>query len=113
VLESIHRAKKSGLFTMLNYLVFPGINDREDEIEALLKLIESAGIDLIQMRNLSIDPALYWKTLGADGSGIGMKRMLDLVKQEVPRMQYGYFNRLKENFYPEGFENDWPLPALL
>ena len=98
---------------MLNYLVFPGITDREDEIESLLKLIESAGIDLIQMRNLSIDPALYWKTLGADGSGIGMKRMLDRVKQAVPRIQYGYFNRTKDNFYPEGFESDWPLSATL
>ncbi|HEY5672253.1 MAG TPA: radical SAM protein [Malonomonas sp.] len=113
VLESIHRAKSNGLYTMLNYLVFPGITDREDEIEALLKLIDSAGIDMIQMRNLSIDPLLYWKTLGANGSGIGMKRMLDRVKREVPRIQYGYFNRLKENFYPKGFESDWPLPAIL
>lgn len=113
VIESIHRAKNNGLFTMLNYLVFPGITDREDEIEALLKLINSSGIDLIQLRNLSIDPALYWKTLGASGQGIGMKRMLDQLKREVPRIQYGYFNRLKENFYPPGFATDWPLPAVL
>jgi molybdenum cofactor biosynthesis enzyme MoaA len=113
VRESIHRAKQHGLFTMLNYLVFPGITDREDEIEALLKLIEETGIDLIQMRNLSIDPLLYWSTLGAEGRGIGMKKMLDLVKQQVPRIQFGYFNRTRENFYPCGFENDWPLPAQL
>jgi pyruvate-formate lyase-activating enzyme len=113
VLESINRAKQHGLFTMLNYLVFPGITDREDEIEALLQLIEETGIDLIQMRNLSIDPLLYWSTLGAEGRGIGMKKMLDLVKQQVPRIQFGYFNRTRENFYPCGFENDWPLPAQL
>ncbi len=113
VIDSIHRAKDKGLFTMLNYLVFPGINDREDEIEALLKLINSAGIDLIQMRNLAIDPLLYWQKMGAEGYGIGMKSMLDRVKQEVPRLQYGYFNRTKENFYPAGLEEDWPLPARL
>ena len=113
VVDSIHRAKDNGLFTMLNYLVFPGISDREDEIEALLKLIDSANVDLIQMRNLAIDPLLYWRKMGADGRGIGMKKMLDRIKREVPRLQFGYFNRTKENFYPDGFENDWPLPAEL
>lgn len=113
VIDALHRAKRNGLYTMLNYLVFPGISDREDEIEKLLELVDSAGIDMIQMRNLSIDPALYWKSLEAEGHGIGMKRMLDRLKCQIPRLQFGYFNRTKENFYPQGYESDWPLPALL
>ncbi|WP_303720297.1 radical SAM protein [Malonomonas rubra] len=113
VIDSIYRAKRNGLFTMLNYLVFPGISDREDEITKLLELIDSAGIDMIQMRNLSIDPLLYWNAMGAEGSGIGMKKMLDRVKSAFPRIQFGYFNRTKENFYPDGFETDWPLPGQL
>ena len=111
--ESARRAKQHGLFTMLNYLVFPGITDREDEIDKLLELIDSIGIDLIQMRNLSIDPQLYWKAMGVEGPGIGMKEMLDQVKKQFPKIQYGYFNRTKENFYPTGYETDWPLPATL
>ncbi|MCK5825601.1 MAG: radical SAM protein [Desulfuromusa sp.] len=113
VIESARRAKQHGLFTMLNYLVFPGITDREDEIEKLLEIIDTIGIDMIQMRNLSIDPLLYWKSMGAEGSGIGMKKMLDRVKQEIPQIQYGYFNRTKDDFYPSGYETDWPLPATL
>ena len=113
VLEAARRAKRNGLFTMLNYLVFPGITDREDEIVRLLELVDSIGIDLIQMRNLSIDPLLYWKALAVNGEGIGLKRMLDRVKKTIPRIQYGYFNRTRENFYPPGFETDWPLPAVL
>ena len=113
VIESARRAKKHGLFTMLNYLVFPGITDREDEILKLLELIDAVKIDMIQMRNLSIDPLLYWKAMGAEGTGIGMKKMLDRVKREIPRIQYGYFNRTKETFFPPGFETDWPLPAAL
>jgi len=111
VLDSIQRAKDQGLFTMLNYLVFPGINDRQDEIDALLKLVDRVGIDLIQMRNLAIDPLLYWQKMGAKGQGIGIKAMLDQMKKEIPRIQYGYFNRTRENFYPTGYEADWPLPA--
>ncbi len=113
VLESARRAKQHGLFTMLNYLVFPGITDREEEIEKLLKLIETLGIDLIQMRNLCIDPTLYWNAMNVTGGGIGMKNMLDRIKKEYPKIQFGYFNRTKDNFYPDGYETDWPLPAIL
>ena len=111
VVDSIHRAKQAGLFTMLNYLVFPGLSDREDECAALLQLIDSSGLDLIQMRNLSIDPVLYWQALGIREAGMGMKQLLDRLKREVPRLQYGYFNRTRDTFYPPGFATDWPLPA--
>ena len=38
-----------------------------------------------------------------------MYRMLEKVKQTFPRIQYGYFNRTKETFYPEGLEQSWPI----
>ncbi len=109
VVESVHRAKKKGLFTMLNYLVFPGVTDRQSEIDALVQLVESAGVDLVQMRNLNIDPSLYLDALGASEQGIGMRQMLEQVKARVPGLQYGYFNRTRDNFFPEGFETHWPL----
>ncbi|HEX9874057.1 MAG TPA: radical SAM protein [Deferrimonas sp.] len=112
VMESVRRAKKAGLFTMLNYLVFPGITDREEEVESLLALVREAEVDLVQLRNLSIDPVMYWQAMGVSGEGIGMRTMMDRVKNEVPRLQYGYFNRTRENFYPEGFATDWPLPPV-
>ena len=51
--------------------------------------------------------------MGATGSGIGMVRMMVRLKRKFPHLQYGYFNRTKETFYPEGYETDWPLPARL
>lgn len=109
VIESLHRAKQAGLFTMLNYLVFPGVTDQPDEFEALAELVESAGIDLIQLRNLSIDPVMYWDALRLESEGFGMKRLLDRLKRRIPRLQFGYFNRTRETFYPPGYETDWPL----
>jgi hypothetical protein len=35
--------------------------------------------------------------------------MLERVKEAFPRIQYGYFNRTRERFYPEGFEKGWPI----
>ncbi len=47
--------------------------------------------------------------MGITGRGIGMYRMMAQVKKAFPRIQYGYFNRTKENFFPEGFETGWPI----
>lgn len=109
VKESVRLAKERGLFVMINYLVSPGLSDNADEVEALLRFIADTGVDMIQMRNLSIDPDFYNKRMGATGRGIGMYRMLERVKREFPRIQYGYYNRTRENFYPEGLEKSWPI----
>jgi pyruvate-formate lyase-activating enzyme len=109
VVEALRRAKRAGLFTMLNYLVFPGVSDQRKEVEALKSLVGDIGVDLVQMRNLSLDPTLYLDTLGVQGRGIGMIALLREVKTAFPKLQYGYFNRTKENFFPPGFETDWPI----
>ncbi len=109
VMESVRRSKSNGLYTMLNYLVFPGVTDQRAEVDALAELIDDVGIDMIQMRNLSLDPTVYWDAMEEEGEGVGMRAMLDELKGKFPKLQYGYFNRTKENFYPEGYEADWPL----
>ena len=92
------QAKGKGIYTSVNLLVFPGFTDREREIEGLVGLIKKTNLDLIQMRNLNIDPDLYLKTMGR-GEGIGISKMVNVLKSEFPSLQFGYFNRTKENFY--------------
>jgi len=98
VLDSMVQAKKKGIYTSINLLVFPGFTDREEEVEGLIKLIRKTDLDLIQMRNLNIDPDLYLKTMGK-GEGMGISKMIDILKKEFPSLQFGYFNRTKENFH--------------
>ncbi len=109
VIESVRRAKQAGLFTMLNYLVFPGVTDQPEEVAALTHLVEEIGIDLVQMRNLSIDPVIYLRAMQEESEGIGMRTMLDQIKGKIPSLQYGYFNRTRENFFPPGYQDDWPI----
>ncbi|AMV72803.1 radical SAM protein [Desulfuromonas carbonis] len=111
VLESLRRARQAGIFTMLNYLVFPGVTDSAAEVAALEEVLARGEVDLIQMRNLAIDPVLYRDALGVAGEGMGMATMLARVKGNFPEIQYGYFNRTRENFFPAGYQSDWPLPA--
>jgi pyruvate-formate lyase-activating enzyme len=109
VLRSVKTTKQAGRFTMINYLVSPGVSDAPEEVEALLKFVSETGIDMIQMRNLSIDPDYYNREMGVKGKGIGMYQLLQRLNHEFPRLQFGYYNRTRENFYPPDPEKSWPL----
>src|SRR5512146_736686 len=72
VVESVRAARERGLFTMVNYLVSPGLSDHPEEVESLLAFIETTGVDMIQLRNLSIDPDFYNRRMEVGDRGIGM-----------------------------------------
>jgi pyruvate-formate lyase-activating enzyme len=98
VMDSLVLAKEMGIYTSINLLVLPGFTDREDELEGWMRLIRRTHLDLIQMRNLNIDPDLYLKEMGG-GKGMGISEMIEILKREFPSLQFGYFNRTKETFY--------------
>lgn len=99
VTESIRVAKAHGLFVSVNLLMYPGLSDLPSEIDALVKLIGDTGIDMIQMRNLSIDPDVYARAvqLGTEPS-LGMRTWMEQVRSAHPHIQFGYFNRPKSRF---------------
>jgi hypothetical protein len=47
--------------------------------------------------------------MDATDAGIGMYRLLERIKKEFPKVQFGYFNRTRENFFPPGYEQGWPV----
>jgi len=97
VIDSLIVAKEKGIYTSINLLVFPGFTDRETELEGLIELIKRTRLNLVQMRNLNIDPDLYLDAMGG-GEGIGISKMIEILKKEFPSLQFGYFNRTKERF---------------
>jgi pyruvate-formate lyase-activating enzyme len=97
VMDSLVLAKEMGIYTSVNLLVLPGFTDREDEVEGWVELIRRTYLDLIQMRNLNIDPDLYLKEMGR-GEGMGISKMIEVLKRAFPSLQFGYFNRTKEHF---------------
>jgi len=109
VIHSLKLSKQAGRFTMINYLISPGVTDAPAEVEALKRFVADTGVDMLQLRNLSIDPDLYNQAMQVTGRGIGMYRLLTELKQEFPRLQFGYYNRTRENFFPPGFETGWPI----
>ena len=79
---------------MINYLVFPGVTDQEEEIEALSGLIKKTGVNFLHLKNLNIDPQLYLDRMPkANSPAVGMKRMVEMLRKEFPELELGYFNQ--------------------
>src|SRR5205823_2172765 len=65
----IKLSKRRGLYTALNLLTFPGVTDREGEVDALCELVSSAKVDQVQVRSLAIDPEQYLAVARGRGGG--------------------------------------------
>lgn len=93
VRRSIKAAAACGVYTSLNLLVFPGLTDREGEVEALLGLVRDSGINLVQLRNLNIDPDLLFQHLPETGDQfLGIPALIEALG-EVPGLAVGSFSR--------------------
>ncbi len=96
VKESLKRARDAGLYSSINLLSFPGMIDREREVEALLSFIKETGLRLIQLRNLNIDPEVLlprMPALDSMGRVLGVRAMIEILKREVPDVEIGNFTR--------------------
>ncbi len=94
VVESIALSREMGLYTMVNYLVFPGISDQEEELDALRALIQKTGVSFIHFKNLNIDPCFYLENMPlSDSKALGMRKMADMLREEFKDLELGYFNQ--------------------
>lgn len=98
ILESLRVVKTFGGWTSINYFVFPGMTDSAGEYEALRKLISGTGLDMIQWRNFNIDPDWYLGKIGCTDTGeaMGLKNLMQLLREEFPLLKFGYFNPPRE-----------------
>ena len=94
IIESLKVVRSFGGWTSINYFVFPGMTDTVAEYEALRKLIIDTDLCMIQWRNFNIDPDWYLGKIGVTETGetLGVKQLMDLIREEFPRLKYGYFN---------------------
>jgi len=108
IVESLKVMRSYNGWASINYFVFPGMTDCEEEYEALRKLIIDTDLSMIQWRNFNIDPDWYMGKIGAYETGdlLGVKQLQELIHEEFPHVKFGYFNpsmeRIKGN-YEEDF----------
>ena len=97
VLEGFHAARKAGLWVSVNYLTFPGVTDDMREHAAFARLLAAAKPDMIQWRNLNIDPDFYMKIVetavpAGRTSCMGISALIESLRRQFPSMRMGYFN---------------------
>ena len=97
VVQTLAVCRRHGVHTSINWLAFPGVSDREAEVAAMEALAQHVELDLIQVRNLNIDPELYLQSLGDDwhddaGAPLGMRSMMQRLRKSLPGVSFGYFN---------------------
>ena len=94
VKESIKVMKLGKKFVSLNYFILPGFTDDPQEFDAFCNLLETCQPDLIQLRNLNMDPDWYFEVVAhqPESSPIGIRNWLKYIKKYFPKLQFGYFN---------------------
>jgi pyruvate-formate lyase-activating enzyme len=102
--KSLQTVHQYGGWSSINYFVFPGITDSIEEYEALRTFIQETKLNMIQWRNMNIDPDWYLKKILWKPSKqiLGMRELMYLIQKEFPNIKFGYFNppveRIKGNY---------------
>lgn len=103
VLASGRAVSSAGGLVSLNYFVFPGVTDDEEEFAALGEVVEATGARVIQARNLNLDPDLYLDALGLPpdlAPGFGIDAWMERVRARWPGLRFAYFNPPREDWTP-------------
>ena len=73
----------------------PGFTDSKEEFAALNVFLGRHKIDMLQWRNLNIDPLRYFKELKAEipkNRMLGLRQIMQALKKGFPNLTMGYFN---------------------
>ncbi|MGE0083994.1 MAG: radical SAM protein [Desulfococcaceae bacterium] len=101
VTESIDLALGMKKFVSVNYLNCPGFTDTPEEAKAFMNFRKNHPLNFIQWRNLNFDPVKYWAVMNAAAEHsppLGMKTLLNRIRNSFPDLGFGYFNPPKEKW---------------
>lgn len=112
--ETLHRAYYRSNYTMedvkasirfmrskkrvvsVNMLLFPGLNDQPDEVNAWIDFLKETGVEMVQLRNLNIDPDVLRNSLPAmNNGGIGIRNFITRMQEDVPGLRIGNFSHFQ------------------
>ena len=93
VKESLRYALDHGVYVSLNLLHFPGFTDRVEELAAWQEFFRAFPVQMIQMRNLNIDPTLFLRTMPKETTApVGTRVFMDELHAEFPQLVIGSFS---------------------
>ncbi len=93
VLKTIETALDAGIFVSINQFFMPGFTDAESEVESLFSFLKKFPVNMIQTRNMNIDPDYFFKGIDfkfENFTGIG--NLIHNLKNSFPELRLGYYN---------------------
>lgn len=96
VKESIRYAHEHGVHISLNMLYFPGFNDSESEFKAWKEFLHENPVNMIQIRNLNIDPDAFAEIMPPFTKAIGTKEFIRQLYEEFPDIVIGNFSHYQK-----------------
>ncbi len=93
VKESVRWALDRGVYVSLNLLYCPGFNDREEELAAWKEFFRELPVQMVQMRNLNLDPDFFFRTMPPPvGKILGARTFFHVLQETFPSMVIGSFS---------------------
>ena len=103
VIRSLYVGRDQGMHVSINLLIWPGYSDRMAEIDAISKIVEDGALQMIQLRNLCVDPGHFRSMLPPRerrGLLLGIKGFVAELARRHPALRFGTFNpRLAADWY--------------
>ena len=93
VRRTVMRCVSAGVYTSLNLLVMPGLTDGREEASALVEFVREAGVQLVQLRNLNIDPDFLFARVPRQSGGLLGIDGLIAALEEVEGLRVGSYSR--------------------
>ena len=96
VKASIRYAKAKGRHVSVNMLLFPGLNDQPEEVAAWKDFLPEVGVDMVQLRNLNLDPDELRAILpGISGAATGVGVLVQNLQEALPSLRFGSFSHFR------------------
>ena len=93
VRRTLVQCAAAGVYTSLNLLVMPGLNDGREEAAALVEFVKETGVQLVQLRNLNIDPDFLFERVPRQSSELLGIDGLIAALEEVEGLRVGSYSR--------------------
>jgi pyruvate-formate lyase-activating enzyme len=105
VMRSFRVARDEGMHISINLLIWPGWTDQMAEVDRISALVEDGCLQMVQLRNLCVDPGFYRHALPPReqrGMLLGMRGFVAELNKRHPALRFGTFNpRLAATWWPE------------
>ena len=107
VRRSIAYAKSKGIHVSINMLLFPGLNDRPEEMAAWIEFINATGVDMIQLRNVNIDPDWLLEVMPQEQEKPkGTRVFLQALQDRCSGVELGNFTQYRQTIVKQNSKED-------